>query len=103
MTTATGVNLIDVKQPTLTSASSLTVTNAATLRIADAPAQAGSTTITNKYSLWIDAGLPRIDSATANGSVATTLGSVGPTGANTTVQEWLTIDINGTTRYLPCF
>jgi hypothetical protein len=40
----------------------------------------------------------------ANGSVATTLGSVGPTGAQTTVQEWLTFqDAAGTTRYVPCF
>lgn len=41
---------------------------------------------------------------TANGTVATTLTSVGPTGANTTVQEWLTIkNAAGTTRYIPCF
>ncbi len=103
ITTATGVNLLDVKASTITSGSAITVTNAAALRIAAAPVGAGSTTITNAYSLWVDAGMPRIDSTSANGSVATVLGSVGPTGANTTVQEWLTIDINGTTRYLPCF
>ena len=41
---------------------------------------------------------------TANGAVATTLGSVGPTGASTTVTKWLTIvDNGGTTRYIPCF
>ena len=41
---------------------------------------------------------------TANGSVATSLGSVGPTGASTTVQKWLTFkDSGGTTRYVPCF
>jgi hypothetical protein len=40
----------------------------------------------------------------ANGSVATTLGSVGPAGSNTTVQKWLTfVDDGGTTRYVPCF
>jgi hypothetical protein len=40
----------------------------------------------------------------ANGSVATVLGSLGPTGANTTVQKWLTFQDNaGTTRYVPCF
>lgn len=43
-------------------------------------------------------------SFTANGSVATALTSVGPTGAHTTVQEWLTItDAAGTVRYIPCF
>lgn len=48
-------------------------------------------------------GLPRIDSTTANGTVATAMSSLGPTGSHTTIQEWLTIDINGTTRYIPCF
>lgn len=43
------------------------------------------------------------DQTTANGSVATTLGSLGPTGSNTTVQGWFTIKINGTTRYIPYF
>lgn len=61
VTTATGLNYIDFKTPTITSGSSLTVTNAATLRIAAAPAQAGSTTITNPYALWIDAGATRLD------------------------------------------
>jgi len=43
-------------------------------------------------------------SFSANGTVATALGSLGPTGANTTVQEWLTIeDVAGTVRYIPCF
>jgi len=40
----------------------------------------------------------------ANGSVATTLTSVGPTGANTTVRKWLTVyDAAGNPFYLPCF
>lgn len=39
----------------------------------------------------------------ANGTVATVLGSVGPTGANTTVQEWLKVDTPNGTRYIPCF
>lgn len=40
----------------------------------------------------------------ANAAVATVLGSVGPTGAATTVQKWLTIkDNGGVTRYIPCF
>jgi hypothetical protein len=41
--------------------------------------------------------------AVANGSVATVLTSLGPTGAATTVQEWLRISVNGTDRYIPCF
>ena len=40
----------------------------------------------------------------ANGSVATVLGSLGPTGSHTAVQEWLTvIDASGNIRYVPGF
>jgi hypothetical protein len=40
----------------------------------------------------------------ANGAVATVLGSIGPTGSHTTVQTWLTIlDNSSTVRYIPCF
>ena len=43
-------------------------------------------------------------STVANGSVATALSSIGPTGAHTTVQEWFAIpDLNGTIRYVPGF
>ncbi len=43
-------------------------------------------------------------SMAANGAVATALSSVGPTGSNTTVQEWLQIkNSDGTVRYIPCF
>lgn len=37
----------------------------------------------------------------ANGAVATTLTSVGPTGAATTVQGWLAVKVGGTARYIP--
>ena len=40
----------------------------------------------------------------ANGSVATVLGSLGPAGSRTTVQKWLTIvDSTGATLYIPAF
>lgn len=40
----------------------------------------------------------------ANGSVATTVTSLGPTGSHTTIQEWLQVtDANGTIRYIPCY
>lgn len=43
-------------------------------------------------------------SFSANASVATVLGSVGPSGSHTTVQKWLTIvDSGGSTLYIPCF
>lgn len=40
----------------------------------------------------------------ANGSVATLLTSLGPTGSHTTVQEWFTItNASGVVRYIPAF
>lgn len=43
-------------------------------------------------------------SFSANGSVATVLGSLGPVGASTTVRKWLTIkDDGGTTGYIPVY
>ena len=40
----------------------------------------------------------------ANGSVATVLGSLGPAGSHTTVQEWIAIkNASGVTRYIPAF
>lgn len=43
-------------------------------------------------------------SFSANGSVATVLGSLGPAGASTTVQRWLKFkDDGGVFRYIPCF
>lgn len=43
-------------------------------------------------------------SFTANDTTATSLTSVGPVGAHTTVQKWLTIkDDAGATFYIPCF
>lgn len=41
---------------------------------------------------------------TANGAVATTMTSLGPTGSHTTVQEWLTFtDSAGVVRYIPAY
>ncbi len=43
-------------------------------------------------------------SFTANGTTATVLTSLGPAGANTTVQEWLTVkNPEGTTRYIAAY
>jgi hypothetical protein len=41
---------------------------------------------------------------TADGTTATTMTSLGPTGAHTTVQEWFTVtDASGTVRYIPAY
>src|ERR1700753_3063408 len=45
---------------------------------------------------------PASHTTAANGSVATVLGSLGPTGSHTTVQEWLQFtDSSGVVRYVP--
>jgi hypothetical protein len=103
VTATVGAAGIRIGTITVTDASAMTMDNAAALYIAGVPVAAGSAVITNAYSLWIDSGIPRIDSTSANGAVATVLGSVGPAGSNTTVQEWLTININGNVRYIPCW
>lgn len=47
---------------------------------------------------------PKAVQWTANGAVATTMTSLGPTGSHTTVQEWFTVvDSAGTTRYIPAY
>jgi len=61
ISTATGFNLLNVSRPTITAGSALTVTNAASVYIANSPLAAGSATITNAYSLWVDAGNTRLD------------------------------------------
>jgi trimeric autotransporter adhesin len=41
---------------------------------------------------------------TANGTTATTMTSLGPTGSHATIQTWLTVtDNGGTVRYIPCY
>lgn len=45
---------------------------------------------------------PSIANGTANGSVATTLGSVGPTGSTAgDPQGWIRINVGGTDRFVP--
>jgi hypothetical protein len=48
--------------------------------------------------------IPTSMTTAANGSVATTLGSLGPTGSHTTVQAWLQFtDASGNIRWVPAF
>lgn len=56
-------------------------------------------------ALTLPSGTIKLSNAFAtNGSVATVLTSLGPTGSHTTVQEWLTFtDGNGVVRYIPAF
>ena len=44
------------------------------------------------------------NSFSANGTVATTMTSLGPVGSHTTVQEWMiVVDNLGTVRFIPCY
>ncbi len=63
VTTATGLNFMVVRAPTISAASALTVTTAATLTIEGAPIAggAGPATITNPRALWVQAGISRFD------------------------------------------
>ena len=65
----------------------------------------GSATLAERMRIGPDGIVQfRAPSFSANGAVVTTLTGVGPTGAQTTVQEWLTIkNAGGTTRYIPAF
>ncbi len=99
-------------QPTYScNAVSQTITDAATIAIVGGPIAGTNVTITNKHALWAQAGyvtMPgnsgnslRFTSPTANASVAVTITSVGPTGAQTTIQGWFICNINGTDRFVP--
>jgi hypothetical protein len=64
---------------------------------------AGALTVNGAAASIFTAGGVQLPVA-ANGSVATVLGSVGPTGSHTAVQEWIQIKgSGGAVRYLPGF
>ncbi len=101
-----------INQPTYAcNAISQTITDGATLAIVGGPIAGTNVTITNKHALWAQAGyitLPgnsgnslRITSPTANGAVVVTVTGVGPTGAQTTIQGWMIVNVNGTDRFMP--
>lgn len=76
--TATGFNYHSIGTPTITDASAVIVTNAASLYIANAPQQAGSVTITNAYALWVDNGTARFDGLiSAQGGITLTTFTAG--------------------------
>lgn len=81
ITTAKGFNKFSIYKPTYTDASAVTIDRGATLYIEDAPAAAGSVTLTAPYALWVDAGTVRIDGGVSVGVTTTTAaGSINITG-----------------------
>ena len=95
ITTATGYNYIEIGQPTLSAASAMTITNAATLYIADAPAAsgAGPAAISNPYAIWVDSGAVRFDGAATIGGALTQTGAL---DANSTMTLSGTLTMDGT-------
>jgi len=53
ITTATGLNMVTVRAPTITDSSSVTVDYAATMAIIGGPTVSGSASLTNPYALWV--------------------------------------------------
>ena len=96
--TATSFAFNSIHQPTLAATnSSVTTTAAATWYIANAPAAGSNMTITNPYSLWIDAGNSRLDgnlmlgtsvagASAANGVLALGNGATAPSTSVDLVQ-----------------
>lgn len=103
ITTATGFNVMDIGVVTYTDSSAVTISHAATVRIAGAPSAAGSVTITKGYALWIDAGLFRLDGKVNNGGgSAPTFGTIGGTGPTTAGQSgWQKYNSDGTDYFIP--
>lgn len=75
ITTAAGVNFIDVEAPTYTAAGAVAITSAATMTIKAAPTVGGSLTITNPYALWVQAGTTKLDGGVAIGNSLATAGA----------------------------
>jgi len=79
--TVTRHNYIDLQNPSLSGAGPAALMDAAVMRFDD--------TVANHQALE------------ANGAVAVTITSLGPTGSQTTIQGWMKVNINGTLRYIP--
>lgn len=60
---------VGIYRPTLTDASAVTVTDAASLYIDNSPAQAGSVTITNPWSLLVGSGATKLQATTINAAL----------------------------------
>ena len=77
-----------------------TIGGAATLVLTEGQSATFTSDGTN-YQL--EPGALGVGAWTANGVVASTITSLGPTGSHTTIQEWLAINHGGVTRYIPLY
>lgn len=82
ITTPGGFNKVTIGQPVYSAGSSLTIDNAATLRVAGAPSTAGLLAITNPYAVWAT-GTSRFDGVIVGTSSGVFSGMVFVAGAST--------------------
>lgn len=73
--TSSAIANIGIGQLTITDASAVTVDQAASIYVADAPVAAGSVTLSRPYSLWIDGGRSRFDDSILLGATAVGTGT----------------------------
>jgi hypothetical protein len=106
ITTATGVNFIDIEAPTYTNASASAVTIAATMTIKAAPIAAGSLTITQPLAFWVQGGLSQFDGGISIGNSLATPGSGvivttdAPTAAVSLSLKYINMQVGGVTTYV---
>lgn len=60
-----------------------------------------SSVVVDSAVFWFDANIGTHTALASPGLVATVFTSLGPTGAATTIQGWMKINVNGTLRYIP--
>jgi len=88
--------------PGYTAATAQTVTRHNYLDLANVTvAGVGPAAVTDAAVFRFNAATGTHSALAANGSVATAITSLGPTGAQTTIQGWMKINVNGTLRYIP--
>ena len=91
ITTASGYNFVEIERPVMSAGTALTITNAATLYIENAPNSggAGPSTITNPYALWVNEGRVRFDEAVEVRGVASATPVANTLYADTIIKGWV--------------
>ncbi len=92
---------VSIGAQTFTSSSSITTTNASTVYISGAPAQAGSMTITNAYAMYINSGDLYVGGKAIVKSSLSVLPGTIPTYDSTRLAQFIdSTQSGGTTRYI---
>lgn len=93
--------LVNIAQPTITwDDPEAEIAASATVYIQNSPVST-NTLAGRLYSLWIDGGVPRIDSSVASAAGLVALGLVGPTGVSGAPTRWLVLDAEGVEYAIP--